>query len=124
MSTTPFFLIDFPARVSPLCRPKPDKPYLAERFEVFMAGMEIGNGNTENLDTAKLRASFRAEKLHRQQQGLEVPPIDAQFMWAVHQLQESGKCYAGIGLGVDRLAMIMANVTDIKEVEPFALNAH
>lgn len=118
-SDQPFFLVDFPARLSPLCALQPERPYLAQRFEVFMAGMEIGNGNTENTNAAAVQAAFEQEAKVRQQQGLDVPPIDTEFIQALSELE--GRLYAGIGLGVDRLAMMMANADHISQVEPFAI---
>ena len=118
----PFFLIDFPTRLSPLCKVIAEKPYLAERFEVFMAGMEIGNGNTENLDTDLVRSSFEKERATRLANGLQPQPIDEAFLEAVEHLHNIGHSWAGIGLGVDRLAMIMADVDTIRAVEPFCLD--
>lgn len=117
--TQPFFLTDFPARLSPLCARQTERPYLADRFEVFMAGMEIGNGNTENTTAELVQQAFEQEAEIRAQQGATVPPIDNEFVQALTELATSE--WAGIGLGVDRLAMLMANVSDIKAVEPFAL---
>jgi elongation factor P--beta-lysine ligase len=117
--TQPFFLTDFPARLSPLCRLQADKPYLAERFELYIAGMEVGNGNTENTDARAIETAFETEEQTRAMTGQLSPPIDHEFIKAIAALKSHS--YAGIGLGVDRLAMIMANVTDISEVEPFVL---
>jgi elongation factor P--beta-lysine ligase len=117
LAKSPFFIIDFPARISPLCTPRADKPYLAERFEVYMFGMELGNGNTENTDSESVRKVFLKEKENRKKLGLFAPPIDEQFLQALKTM--SSKKYGGIGLGVDRLAMIMADVPNITDVEVF-----
>lgn len=101
-SKEPFFLVDFPARFSPLCKVQKGKPHLAERFELYIGGMEIGNGNTENTDADSVRKMLKK-------------PIDETFLSALRAM--SKKSYAGMGLGIDRLAMFFSGVTDIKEVE-------
>ena len=91
LPSEPFFVVDFPARISPLCQPQKAKPYLAERFEWYMCGMELANGNTENTEATILQKYFEAKEL-------------------------AGKKIAGVGLGIDRLTMVMTNATDIKDV--------
>lgn len=115
----PFFLCDFPARLSPLCQIQTEKPYLAERFELFINGMEIANGNTEKTDALAVEQAFVAEQKYRQQAGYTAPPIDQSFLNALANLSKQETSWAGIGLGVDRLAMILANTTEISDVEPF-----
>lgn len=117
---TPCFLTDFPSRISPLCEVKNDMPYLAERFELYIFGKEIGNGNTERTDKEVVLRRFKTEKQERLKTGIFSPPIDYQFLDALERM--NSKQYGGIGLGVDRLAMIMANCDDIKDVEYFAIN--
>ena len=88
----PFFLVDFPYSLfSPLCKAQKEKPYLAERFELYINGMEIGNGNTENTDADSVRKALKK-------------PIDEMFMSALKTMRK--KTYAGMGLGIDRLAML------------------
>jgi elongation factor P--beta-lysine ligase len=116
---SPHFLIDFPARISPLCQPKKTQPHLAERFEVFLFGVELGNGNTELTDAKRVRAHFEADRAVRLEKGEVAPPIDEAFLRALRTLQDQSKSYAGMGLGIDRLAMMMADVDNIKAVEPF-----
>jgi len=108
---TPFFIVDFPARISPLCTPQKKRPYLVERFEVYLFGMELGNGNTEYTNVESVRNSFIKEKQMRELKGELAPPIDEEFLAALHKM--STKTYGGIGLGIDRLAMILADVTQI-----------
>lgn len=112
-----FFLIDFPSRISPLCAIKKDKPYLSERFEFYMFGMEIANGNTENIDYKMVEDRFKKEQEYRQKNNREYSPIDTEFIEALKQMSDSGTTYAGIGLGIDRLAMIMADTALITDVE-------
>lgn len=98
----PFFLVDFPTRFSPLCKPQKEKPHLVERFELYINGMEIGNGNTENTDIDLVRKALKK-------------PVDETFLSALKTMNK--KKYAGMGLGIDRLAMLFSEATDIKEVE-------
>jgi lysyl-tRNA synthetase class 2 len=108
----PLFLIDFPSRVSPLCRQKKDNPLFAERFELYIAGVEIANGNTENTDCDYVRKTFEAESK------ITHMPIDEEFLRSLAKMNDS--TYAGIGLGVDRLAMLFSNETSIQSIEPAA----
>lgn len=106
LPNTPFFLIDFPSRISPLCKPRADRPYLAERFEVYIDGMELGNGNTEHTDAAYVRTVFREEREERKRRHLPCPPEDGEFLSALEKMQ--GESYAGIGVGVDRLCVLLS----------------
>lgn len=114
---SPFFMTDFPARTSPLCTPKKNAPYLVERFEAYLFGMELGNGNTENTDSEYVRKQFLKEKKYREDNKLFTPPIDETFLSALQKM--SSKKYAGMGMGVDRIAMIMSNSANITDVELF-----
>lgn len=118
---TPFFLVDFPARLSPLCTVNTKKPYLADRFEVYIDGMEIGNGNNENVDEKMVLRHFQDEDKARTRRGEATHPMDLQFLEALKQMRLRGKHYAGIGVGVDRLAMLYSGSTKIQEVEPFCI---
>jgi elongation factor P--beta-lysine ligase len=109
----PFFLTDFPARLSPLCKVNTAKPYLAERFECFVAGIELGNGNNEGTDVQTIRTAFEKEKAQREKNNQGAPPIDEGFLTALKKL--AGEQWAGIGLGIDRLAMIMAGESSIEK---------
>lgn len=111
----PFFLTDFPVRTSPLCTPKKDKPYLAERFELYMFGMELGNGNTEQTDGNVVKNIFMKEHELRKKNSLINSPVDYEFIQALNAMNK--KKYAGMGLGVDRVAMIMADIADITDIE-------
>lgn len=110
----PCFITDFPARISPLCKPRKDIPEIAERFEVYMAGMELGNGNTENTDDKSVLKIMKEEEKHREKKGILCPPIDYEFINALKQIKK--KSYAGIGMGVERLVMILSNIKDIREL--------
>lgn len=105
----PLFLIDFPAQTSPLCKIQKNKPYLAERFEVYLGGLEIGNGNNEQTDSSLVKNYFFGEEENRLANNLPSHPIDTHFLEALKTMDDSGKNYAGIGMGVERLVMIMGN---------------
>lgn len=95
----PCFLIDFPSRISPLCKPKKDKPYLAERFELYINKVELANGNTENTDVESVKKGL-------------LKPIDQKFLQSLKMMDKTS--YAGVGLGIDRLTMIFSNSSYIK----------
>ncbi|PIZ65543.1 hypothetical protein CO051_05885 [Candidatus Roizmanbacteria bacterium CG_4_9_14_0_2_um_filter_39_13] len=96
----PLFLIDFPARISPLCTVQKNNPFFVERFELYIHGIELANGNTENTDTKSIRAQF--EKEHKTTK----MPIDEAFLGSLELMK--GHTYGGVGLGIDRLAMMYA----------------
>lgn len=101
----PLFLIDFPAKISSLCRPQKNNLVFAERFELYIAGVEIGNGNTENTDIGSL------QKLFENQRRSTNLPIDKDFLDSLKKMGNNS--YAGVGVGIDRLAMILNNETSI-----------
>lgn len=107
-SSEPFFLIDFPARTSPLSKKQKKNPLLAERFELYIYGVEIANGNTENTDTKSIRSEF--EKEHKKT-GM---PIDEEFLASLELMKNDS--YAGVGLGIDRLAMVYDKSDIIKNI--------
>jgi elongation factor P--beta-lysine ligase len=106
----PFFLIDFPARVSPLCKPKKDNPLLTERFELYINRMEIANGNTENTDFQSIKKNFVAEQKKRP----DSQSIDQKFLNSIKKIDNVS--YAGIGLGIDRLTMLFSDSKTIEEL--------
>jgi len=105
----PFFLIDFPMQISPLCKPKKNNTLLAERFELYINGVEIANGNTENTDSESIYNNFVVEQNKRSNS----QPIDKKFIDSIAKIKAS---YAGIGLGVDRLTMLLAHCDRIDEL--------
>jgi elongation factor P--beta-lysine ligase len=100
-SLRPFFLVDFPAQISPLCKVQKGNPLFAERFELYIHKIEIGNGNTENTDTEDIRKKFGEES---ERTGL---PIDEEFLTSLESMKSN--TYAGIGIGIDRLTMLYTN---------------
>ncbi|MDO8609982.1 MAG: amino acid--tRNA ligase-related protein, partial [bacterium] len=111
----PFFLIDFPSKISLLCKPQNKNPLLAERFEFYIAGMELGNGNTENTDSNMIRKNFEKEKQKRNEQKIISSNIDEKFLNAIHKM--NSKSYAGIGVGVDRLTLLFSNCANISDLQ-------
>lgn len=110
LTNEPVFIIDFPARISPLCTQRKDDSRFAERFEFYMGGMEIGNGNTENTDMQYVQKTFETE---HKKTGY---PIDEEFLKSLDMM--SGTTYAGIGLGIDRLTMLLSGESTIQSIEP------
>jgi elongation factor P--beta-lysine ligase len=107
----PTFLIDFPARISPLCSTQKIQPELAERFEVYLAGIEIGNGNLDQTAVPKVRIAFETEQKSRLKQNIIAPGIDEEFLTSLDQLKDQP--IAGIGLGLDRIFMLLTGQSQI-----------
>lgn len=112
----PTFVTDFPKEISPFARDLPDHPGLVERFEAFVAGFEIGNAFTELNDPEEQLRRFEAQAAARAGGDEEAHVVDLDFVRAMeYGMPPSG----GLGIGVDRLVMILADVTTIREVVLF-----
>jgi len=112
----PTFIYDFPASHAALARIRPGEPPVAERFELFLGGMEIANGFHELTDAAEQAARFAADLAARRARGLAEPPMDRRLLAAIaHGLPAC----AGVALGFDRLVMILAGASHIDEVLAF-----
>jgi len=107
----PTILYDFPTDISPLSKQKPEDPSLTERFEIYIAGMEIANGFSELNDPAEQERRFLAQIA---QGGEEVPKqLDADYVRALaHGLPPT----AGEGIGIDRLTMLLTDSHSIRDV--------
>ncbi|MCX8184211.1 MAG: lysine--tRNA ligase [Sulfolobales archaeon] len=114
----PTFVIDFPISSSPLAKPHRSRADLAERFELYIGGLELANAYTE-LNDPEIQASFfREEEVRGARGDLEAHPFDWDFVEALeHGMPPTG----GLGLGIDRLVMIYTGVSSIKEVIPFPM---
>lgn len=112
----PTFIYDFPTAISPLSKPRADDPSIAERFELFIADMEVANGFSELNDPFDQERRFRAQV---EKGGQEAPKeVDADYIRALsHGLPPT----AGEGIGVDRLVMLLTNSQSIREVVLFPL---
>ena len=114
-TTRPTFLYDYPAPLAALARLKPGNSSVAERFEIYLAGMEIANGFSELNDPGEQRARFERENQARADAGKETYPLPERFLQSLADMPQA----AGIALGVDRLAMIFCNAPRIDEVIAF-----
>ncbi|HUJ30629.1 MAG TPA: lysine--tRNA ligase [Candidatus Acidoferrum sp.] len=112
----PTFIYDFPTAISPLSKCREDDPSLTERFELFIAGMELANGFSELNDPADQERRFRAQV---EKGGQEAPKeVDADYIRALsHGLPPT----AGEGVGIDRLVMLLTDSHAIREVMLFPL---
>lgn len=107
----PYFIYDYPISQASLSRPAKD-PRFAERFEVFLAGLELGNCFSELTDSKEQKKRFEIEKTFRQAQGKTDYPIDEDLIEA---LKSGLPEVSGIAVGVDRLVMLAADVPSISE---------
>ena len=111
-----FFVVDFPAPMASLARKKPADPRFCERFELYVAGLELCNGFGELTDPREQRARFEHDQAERRARGLPIYPIDEKFLAALERgLPPSG----GNALGLDRLVALACGTTDIRRVLAF-----
>lgn len=109
----PCFLTDYPLCMAALARPKPGMPHLAERFELYVCGLELANAFVELTDPALQRQRFIADMDLKEKLYGTRYPIDEDFIAALeHGLPDS----AGIALGFDRLLMLAVGADDIRDV--------
>ena len=111
----PTFLHDYPASLAALARLKQDDPGYAERFELYIAGLEVANAFSELTDVGEQRERFEREGERRRQQGKTVYPLPEKFLKSLRHMPQS----AGIALGVDRLVMLFADQPSIDQVVSF-----
>ena len=114
----PTLIYDFPVEVSPLSKNKPEEPALVERFEIIVAGMEIGNAYTELNDPMEQRRRFDAQHAMLERGDEEAHRMDEDYLRAMaYGMPPTG----GEGLGIDRLAMLLTNSQSIRDVILFPL---
>ena len=111
----PLFLYDYPAACGALARLKSSNRRLAERFELYIGGLELCNAFTELNDANEQRARFDTERESRGQAGLTVYPMPERFLEALKDMPDA----AGNALGIDRLVMLFADTTEIDDVVAF-----
>jgi lysyl-tRNA synthetase class 2 len=111
----PVFLCDYPAQQGALARLKPRDPLLAERFELYVAGVELCNGFSELNDAAEQRERFEKEQQLRRSLNKTVYPMPHKFLAALTDMPEA----CGNALGIDRLVMLFADTDKIDDVVAF-----
>jgi elongation factor P--(R)-beta-lysine ligase len=113
----PVYLTDWPAPLAALARLEPGGRW-AERFELYLAGLELANGFSELDDAAEQRRRLEAEREERRRLGRPVYPLDERFLEAVGRMPRAG----GVAVGLDRLLMILLGAASIDEVLLFPAN--
>jgi lysyl-tRNA synthetase class 2 len=109
----PTFLQDYPVSMSPLAKTKPGEDHLVERFEAFIGGMEIANAFTELNDPAEQRQRFLEQRKERRTESEITETIDEDYLLALeYGMPPAG----GLGVGIDRLVMLLTNQPSIREV--------
>lgn len=113
--TKPAFLYDYPARLGALARLKQSDQSVAERFELYIGGLELANGFSELTDADEQRRRFTEALELREKQGYAAYPMPEKFLAALGQMPTA----AGIACGIDRLAMLLAGAASIDDVVSF-----
>ncbi len=112
----PSFVLDFPAYMCPLTKDKRGNAKLSERFELYITGKEEGNCYSELTDPIEQRKKFEEQEKERKEGDSEAPPSDEEFLEAIEYGMPPT---AGLGISIDRLAMILTDNVSIKEVLAF-----
>ena len=116
--TQPTIIYEFPTAVSPLSKQKPDEPDWTERWEIFIGQMEISNGFSELNDPEDQRRRFEAQLRERARGDEEAHQMDEDYIRALsYGMPPAG----GVGVGIDRLAMLLTNSQSIRDVILFPL---
>ncbi len=114
----PTFVTDYPSAISPLTRPQPDDPRLCDRWELLVGGMELGTAYTELNDPDIQLAKFTEQLKGADEEDQTFRTLDKDFLDALRVgIPPAG----GLGLGVDRIVMLLANATTIRDAILFPL---
>jgi lysyl-tRNA synthetase class 2 len=109
----PTFITDFPKPISPLSKASPSDPSVAERFEYFVGGLESANGFSELNDPEEQYQRFKDQEQQRERGDEEAMVMDEDYIRALSYGMPPA---AGIGVGIDRLVMLLANKQSIRDV--------
>jgi lysyl-tRNA synthetase, class II len=112
-TTAPMFIIDYPVELSPFSKRKADDPTLVERFEPLCSGMELGNGYSELNDPIEQRLRFEQQRRAADAGDQETQPMDEDYLLA---LEYGMPPTCGVGIGIDRLMMVLLDKPSIREV--------
>ena len=113
----PVVLTDYPAELCALARLKPDRPAVAERWELYLNGIEVANAYSELTDPVEQRARFEKWGAQRAEMGKTVYELDEEFLQCLETMPEA----CGVALGLDRLLMILTGADSLDAVLPFRI---
>jgi lysyl-tRNA synthetase class 2 len=111
----PLFLTEYPSGLAALARTKPGEPQVAERFELYIDGLEVANAFSELIDPGEQRDRFIADQACRQAAGKDSYPLPEKFLAELTSMPEA----AGIALGLDRLILLLTGASEVADVVAF-----
>jgi lysyl-tRNA synthetase class 2 len=118
LEPSPIFIIDYPSDISPLARKNDQDPFFADRFELYIQGIELANAFSELCDPIDQKERFLLQAERRKKGDEEAMEYDTDFILA---LEHGMPPCAGLGLGIDRLLMVLTNIDSIREAILFPL---